>query len=167
MAGRSATLARLKQSPRLPTLPTLEHSGPVAELCAVPAVRGEPTRPTNRLTRRGRGLNSAIQGSRIPRNDRPTTSVLRERLADLPARRKALDAFFADDAGGLQRKCLHRFSGEAFRHARMALNRGEADAAGRFRDYGLSTSSTARLSISWLKLLLKRALHRQSLPAGR
>jgi hypothetical protein len=92
-------------------------------------------------------------------------SIAYEGLADLQARRKALDAFFADGAalidptGGLQRECLHRFSGEAFRHARMALNRGEAEAAGRFRDYGLATSPTARLSIGWLKLSLKQALH--------
>lgn len=93
-------------------------------------------------------------------------SIAYDGLADLQARHKALDAFFADGAyrldptGGLQRKCLHRFAREAFRHARMALNRGQPDAAGRFRDYGLSISPTARRSMGWLKLMIKQTLYR-------
>lgn len=93
-------------------------------------------------------------------------------LADLKARAKALDAFFADGVsridptGALQRECLHHFAGEAFRHARMALNRGELEAADRFGDYGLSVSPTARRSIDWLKFSLKRTLRRMSPIAG-
>ncbi len=92
-------------------------------------------------------------------------------LADLQERRKALEIFFADGAlrldpsGGLKRRCLHRFAGEAFRQASMAMNRGELAAAARFRDYGLATSPTARRSLGWLKLLAKQTL--QSLPTGR
>jgi glycosyltransferase involved in cell wall biosynthesis len=100
-------------------------------------------------------------------------SIAYEGIEDLEARRKALDAFFAegvsriDSSGALQRKCLHSLSGEAFRHARMALNRDETLAAGRFKDYGLAMSPTARLSLNWLKLLAKQVIRRQSLPAGR
>lgn len=93
-------------------------------------------------------------------------------LADLKARAKALEAFFADGVsridptGTLERECLRRFAGEAFRHASMALNRGELEAADRFREYGLSVSPTARLSVNWLKLSVKRTLRRLSPIAG-
>lgn len=93
-------------------------------------------------------------------------------LADLKARAKALEAFFADGVsridptGALERECLHHFAGEAFRHASMALNRGELEAADCFRDYGLSVSPTARRSIDWLKLSVKRTLRRMSPIAG-
>ncbi|WDR02950.1 glycosyltransferase family 2 protein [Devosia algicola] len=97
-------------------------------------------------------------------------SVTYEGLADLQAREKALNVFFADGArkidptGGLQRKCQSQLAGEAFRHASMALNRGDAHAATDFRLYGLSISPRARLSMQWLKLLVKRLLPRQSIP---
>ena len=93
-------------------------------------------------------------------------------MADLKARAKALDAFFADGvsridpSGALQRECLRCFAGEAFRHASMAMNRGEVEAADRFRDYGLSVSPTARLSINWLKLAVKQKLRRRAPPVG-
>ncbi|MET3926546.1 glycosyltransferase family A protein [Devosia sp. 2618] len=100
-------------------------------------------------------------------------SIAYEGIDDLEARRKALNIFFADGAkkmdpsGALQRECLHRFSGEAFRQARMALNRGEANTARQFRDYGLAVSPTARLSLGWVRLLAKQAMRRQSLTAIR
>lgn len=88
-------------------------------------------------------------------------------IVDLEARRKALNAFLEDGAaridpsGALERECLHRFSGEAFRMAGMALSRGEPQAAARFKDYGLAMSPTARLSMRWVKLLAKQALSGQ------
>ena len=100
-------------------------------------------------------------------------SMAYEGIEDLEARRKALDAFFADGAyridpsGALRRKCLHNFSGEAFRHARMALNRDETLVAERFKDYGLAMSPTARLSLDWLKLMAKQTIRRQSPPSMR
>lgn len=98
-------------------------------------------------------------------------SVGYDGLADLEERRKALQVFFADGAlrldptGALERQCLHRFSGEAFRQASMAINRGEIAAAKRFRDYGLAVSPTARRSLGWFKLLAKQTL--RALPTGR
>ncbi|KKC38842.1 hypothetical protein WH87_08125 [Devosia epidermidihirudinis] len=99
-------------------------------------------------------------------------SIAYDGLADLEARRMALAIFIADGAqridptGALERECLHRFSGEAFRMASMALNRGETKAAARYRDYGLSISPTARFSTRWLKLLAKQVLHHQMLPVS-
>ena len=93
-------------------------------------------------------------------------------LDDLVARQKALAAFFdegvtrIDASGALKRDCLKRLSGEAFRSARAALNRGDNEAAARLQDYGLELSPTARLSTSWLKLMAKRAARGQLLSAG-
>lgn len=99
-------------------------------------------------------------------------SIAYDGLPDLMAREKAFRAFFADGAltldpsRRLERDCLHRLAGEAFRHASMALNRGDSRSAARFRSYGLSLSPTARLSVNWLKLLLKQTVRRLSVPNG-
>lgn len=96
-------------------------------------------------------------------------SMAYEGLVELEARRKALNAFLEngasriDPSGALERECLHRFAGEAFRLAGMALTRGEPRAAAQFKEYGLGVSPTARLSVRWLKLLAKQALSGQLL----
>lgn len=92
-------------------------------------------------------------------------SIAYDGLADLRAREKAFRAFFAkgalmlDPSRGLERECLHGLAAEAFRHAGMALNRGDAQTASEFKRYGLSLSPTARFSLNWLKLGVKQVLH--------
>ena len=99
-------------------------------------------------------------------------SIAYDGLADLMAREKAFRAFFAsgarklDPSGRLEHECLHRLAGEAFRHASMALNRGDSPAATAFRLYGLSLSPTARLSVNWLKLLAKQTIRRGPLSSS-
>jgi GT2 family glycosyltransferase len=116
------------------------------------------------------GYIAAVQA--VYRRHDNNMSIAYDGLPDLIAREKAFRAFFADGAlkldpsRRLERDCLHRLAGEAFRHAGMALNRGDSWAAARFRKYGLSVSPTARLSVNWLKLLLKQMVRWQSLPSG-
>lgn len=99
-------------------------------------------------------------------------SIAYDGLADLMAREKAFRAFFAngarklDPSGRLEHTCLHQLAGEAFRHASMALNRGDSPAATAFRLYGLSLSPTARLSVNWLKLLAKQTMRRRPLSSS-
>ena len=91
-------------------------------------------------------------------------------MADLHAREKAFRAFFAgsalklDPTRGLERECLRWLADEAFRHAGMALNRGDAAAARAFKAYGLSLSPRARLTGNWLKLQVKQLAHWLRLP---
>lgn len=108
----------------------------------------------------------------VYRRHQDNMSIAYEGLADLMAREKAFRAFFAegarklDPSGRLEHTCLHRLAGEAFRHASMALNRGDIPTATAFRLYGLSLSPTARLSVNWLKLLAKQAIRRAPLAGG-
>lgn len=113
----------------------------------------------------GRGSVGYVDADQaVYRKHGSNMSIGYDALADLMARRKALDAFFADGAvridpsGGLIRDCLHRFADEAFRQGRIALNRGEIDAARRFQNYGLSVTPRAWWSLGWLRLVLKRHL---------
>lgn len=91
-------------------------------------------------------------------------------MADLHAREEAFQAFFAggalrlDPSRGLERQCLRWLAGEAFRHAGMALNRGDALTARAFKDYGLSLSPNACLTGNWLKLQVKQIAHWLGLP---
>lgn len=91
-------------------------------------------------------------------------SIAYDGLADLEGREKAFRAFFVngarqlDPSGQLERECLHGLAAEAFRHASMALNRGDSAAAAEFKRYGLAMSPTARCSVNWLKLAIKQAL---------
>jgi GT2 family glycosyltransferase len=116
------------------------------------------------------GYIAAVQA--VYRRHESNMSIAYDGLPDLIAREKAFRAFFADGAlkldpsRRLERDCLHRLAAEAFRHASMALNRGDSRSAAGFREYGLSLSPTARLSVNWFKLLLKQAVRRQTLPSG-
>ena len=108
----------------------------------------------------------------VYRRHETNMSIAYDGLADLQGREKAFRAFFVsgarqlDPSGRLERDCLHGLAGEAFRHASMALNRGEVAAAAEFKRYGLAMSPTARLSLNWLKLAVKQALRAPRLRAS-